>query len=103
MVDGFEMHEAVITRGEWGGLPEELIMVRENCVLVHPGGKNSNTCHQLAHTFYGRRTCVWHLFEAEGYEKVMAWLGSLKGVASSHVVKDAVRLVEKSWSEYPVA
>jgi hypothetical protein len=97
------MHEAIITRAMWVGLPEELIMVRENCVLVHPGGKNSNTCHQLAHTDYGRRECVWQLFNTVGHDKVMVWLEGLREVATSSVVSDAMRLVERYWSEYPVA
>jgi hypothetical protein len=34
------------------------------------------------------------LIEYGGYEKVMAWLESLRGVAISGVVKEARRLVE---------
>ena len=99
IVDGCDMHEAIITRAMWRGLPEELIMVRENCVLVHPGGKNFGSCHLAAHTAEGRRKCVKHLLEQEGYDKVMAWLESLRQVAVSRVVEEAVRLV-RSRAEY---
>jgi len=91
------MHEVLITQAMWRGLPEELIMVRENCVLVHPGGKGFGSCHLAAHTAEGREKCVRHLLENEGYESVTAWLESLKGVAASGVVEEAVGLV-RSWS-----
>jgi hypothetical protein len=68
-------------------------MVRENCVLVHPGGKNFGSCHLATHTAEGRQKCVKHLLEQEGYDKVMAWLESLRQVAVSGVVEEAVRLL----------
>jgi hypothetical protein len=87
------MNEVLITRAMWRGLPAELIMVRENCVLVHPGGKGFGSCHLDAHTAEGRRKCVSQLLEHEGYEKVVAWLESLREVAASGVIEEAVRLV----------
>jgi hypothetical protein len=88
------MHEVLITRAAWRGLPEQLIMVRENCVLVHPGGKGFGSCHLAAHTAEGRRKCASHLLEHEGYEKVMAWLEGLRSVAVSGIVEEAVWFVE---------
>jgi hypothetical protein len=77
----------------WRNLHEDLIIVRENCVLLHPGGKNFGTCHLDAPTGVGKEKCVRHLLLYEGYEKVMAWLESVKGVALSGVVDEAIRLV----------
>ena len=93
IVDGCDMHDAIINRAAWRGLPENLIMVRENCVLVHPGGKNFGFCHLAAHIAQGREKCVKQLLQYEGYETVMTWLESLRGMAVS-VVVEAVRLVE---------
>jgi hypothetical protein len=92
---GFEMHEVLITRAAWRGLPEQLIMVRQNCVLVHPGGKGFGSCHLDAHTGVGREKCVRHLLEYEGYENVMAWLESLGGEAVSGGVEEALWIVKR--------
>jgi hypothetical protein len=94
---GFEMHEVLITRAAWRGLPEELIMVRENCVLVQPCGKGFGSCHMADHTEEGSRKCVRQLLQYEGCERVMAWLEGLRNVAVSGVVEEAVSLV-RSWS-----
>lgn len=85
---GSEMHEVLITRGMWGSLPLELIMVAENCVLVHPGGKNFGSCHQIAHTREGRRTCARYLIAQVGRPAIQAWLDSLRAVAVSGVVQE---------------
>jgi hypothetical protein len=91
-----EMHEAIITRGGWTPLPEDLIMVRENCVLVHPGGKNGGTCHAAAHTEEGRKKCILHIVAYEGLVNVTAWLRGLLPVARSSVVENSIRLVSEA-------
>jgi hypothetical protein len=43
--------------------------VPENCVLIHPG-----ECYKTAVTYAGRLVCTRSLIQAEGVERIRAWL-----------------------------
>ena len=67
--NGGEMHEAIITRGEaMGTKAKSAIMVKENCVILHPG------CHRKAHNQRNRIKCTQYLVNWCGKEAVNAWL-----------------------------
>ena len=74
---GPDMHEAILTRRDIMGVEKALpmIMRRENCVLVHPGGSASK-CHSLAHS--DRVTVIRRLIEYEGFDHIMEWLEDMK-------------------------
>ena len=68
---GMEMHEALFTRGNVRGNKDLLvkIMVRENCLLLHPGD-----CHKRAHTKLGRLICLEYLERVEGAKAIKDFL-----------------------------
>ena len=69
--DGADMHEILIPRKAW--LPPELVYTKENCGLVHPGGKTGG-CHAEAHMESGYDKCVQHLIEYVGIKEMFAYL-----------------------------
>jgi len=76
----FDMHEAILTRGDVQGCRPEVqdaIMVRQNCVLVH-----HEKCHELAATDWGQLKCLQHLILFEGYSVICTWLNQ-NGLNSS--------------------
>ena len=71
----FDMHEAILTRGDVQGCRPEVqdaIMVRQNCVLVH-----HEKCHELAATDWGQLKCLQHLILFEGYSVICTWLNQM--------------------------
>ena len=74
----FEMHEAIVTRGDVDYAPFEKrvqIFVPQNCVLLCPG-----ECHIKAQNYErGKRICARHLLRWNG-DTVAQWLGYLMGV-----------------------
>jgi hypothetical protein len=74
-----DMHEAILTKGNVQGsfLREELLNTEENCVLVHPGGKNLDSCHSKAHTKRGRELAIRHLLRYKNHDQIIQWLDKL--------------------------
>jgi hypothetical protein len=71
----FDMHEAILTRGDVQGCRPEVqdaIMVRQNCVLVH-----HEKCHELAATDWGQLKCLQHLILFEGFGAIFTWLNQM--------------------------
>jgi hypothetical protein len=64
-----DLHEAILTRGDIPKKKQTLIMVAENCVLVH-----RDLCHKGAATLHGQVRCISHLIKHEGMEKIETWL-----------------------------
>jgi hypothetical protein len=69
------MHESILTRGDVQGNKDllDLIMVKENCVLVHP-----DRCHGRAATREGQLICIEHLIKHEGYALIVSWLDAIE-------------------------
>lgn len=90
MKDGFDMHEAILTRGHIRGNSslQNMIMVRHNCCLVHHGN-----CHINAATRIGRRKMISYLINWESYPKIIEWLSTIP--ATSGQVDEATRLVSE--------
>lgn len=91
---GADMHEAIITRRDIMGLPEDkqsLIMVRENCVLVHPG-MYWRKCHEKAQ--YDKTNSIMHLIRFESLPAILQWLDSIEGEFKTNLVKERRRQVE---------
>jgi hypothetical protein len=87
------MNEVFITRGDIQGRKEILspmIMVKENCVLVHNGD-----CHTKAHTTDGQVKCIKHLITYEGFDKINEWLLEMRKQMVSSTPCDARRLLKE--------
>lgn len=86
-----DMHEVIITRGDIQGAPHlaPLIMVRENCVLIH------QRCHWKANTKTGMRRCIRHLLAREGYCEVHSFLLNLDDKMKGTQAKEALRLIKE--------
>lgn len=85
----YDMNEVVITRGDvmkWDPELITLIMVRENCVLVHHGD-----CHKQAHTRQGQIICIRHLSRYIPLRDMTTWINSLP--FKSQMGEDAKRLL----------
>ncbi len=85
------MHEVILTRGDVQGADVNVkarIFVRENCVLVHPGG-----CHLQAASAGGKRECILHLLEWEG-ESVFAWLDGMTEWLSYELIGQKRRMIQ---------
>jgi hypothetical protein len=88
-----DMNEVFITRGDIQGRKEILspmIMVKENCVLVHNGD-----CHTKAHTTDGQVKCIKHLITYEGFDKINEWLLEMRNQMVSSTPCDARRLLKE--------
>lgn len=86
------MHEAFISRGDVQGGRERLlplIMVKENCVLMHIG------CHVFANTEAGQQNCIKHLITYEGYDVISDWLIEMKNQMITSIPCDARRLLKE--------
>jgi len=92
--NGGEMHEALITRGEVMGTDlMTAIMVRENCVILHP------LCHRKAHTSENRIKCAEYLLQWELKEVIDAWIERISaGYTLPTEVNDAKRFVELAFA-----
>lgn len=99
-----DMHEAIVTRGNVQGnlLLESLLFVEENCVLVHPGGKNLGTCHLEAHSRVGRQKCIKHILKYISANRVLAWLDSLSKEMKTTFAYEKIAEVNAIWHEMPV-
>lgn len=84
------MHEALFTRGNVQGDKTLLlaIMVRENCVLLHPG-----KCHDHAHTVTGREQCLNMLIEYEGETNVRNFLINMNNLMTTELAEERSRLL----------
>ena len=82
------MHEAILTKGNVQGsfLREELLNTEENCVLVHPGGKNLDSCHSKAHTKLGREKAIRHLLRYINHDQIIQWLDRITPYFKSGIV-----------------
>lgn len=76
--NGSDMHEALITRGDIRGREDltKYIMVKENCVLVCPGG-SGGSCHRKAETKEGRKICIKHLFNFVPFMDIVSFLKAM--------------------------
>lgn len=85
---GYDMHEAILTRGDIRGNPElsPLIMVKYNCCLVCHG-----KCHIESATRDGRRKMIMYLISWEGYNNIINWLESIPTISGQAM--NAIRLV----------
>ena len=93
---GFDMHEALITRGRAQGNKELgiAIMVRENCVAVH------HDCHiRHGNTRWVRDKCLRQLLALEGFGNIIGWLTSLHPIARSTLIDETIRYVEAAQEE----
>lgn len=82
-----DMHEAIITRRDvMGTKAMSLIMVRQNCVLVH------QTCHMNANRY--RSECIKHLLDEEGKDAIIEWLESLRPHFKTGLIDEKINLVE---------
>lgn len=90
IIGGFEMHEAILTRGDVqkSVYLKKYIHVRENCVLLHV------KCHLEAATKTGQIRCIEHLLKHEG-DRVLAWLEALKAKNSSGQIDQAISKVQE--------
>jgi hypothetical protein len=91
------MHEVLLTRGDVQGCSEKVrnwIMVPSNCVLVHHG-----PCHLIAVTENGKKKCIMHLIEHEGYNEISLWLRVMERVMKSRQPQWALNLVTEVWNE----
>lgn len=90
IIDAPDMHEVLITRGDIQGNPdlEPVVMVRENCVLVHP-----KKCHIEAATKEGQKKCIRHLIKYEGKSNLLFWLNTLSVITKSSIANEAYNLV----------
>lgn len=95
--NSIDMHEVLITRGDVSGLymVQKLIMVQENCVLVHHG-----KCHQEAATRAGRVRCIENLIKWNGMERIVIWLDEMRRIMKTSVPKEALHLVENIGGDY---
>jgi hypothetical protein len=89
---GVEMHEALISRGNVRGNKDLLvkIMVRENCVLVHPG-----SCHRKAETEDGKIKCLNFLIRHETYENVKNFLLTMNAIMQTQLGSERLSIKEK--------
>jgi hypothetical protein len=74
--DGFDMHEVFLTRGDVQGCSDEvkeMIMVPQNCVLVH-----TIECHVKAADLVGKVLCARQLLVHEGYGVIKNWLAHME-------------------------
>lgn len=87
--DEAEMHEVLLTRGSVRGNQElkPEIMVRYNCVLVHP------KCHRRATTEDGKHKCISHLLVHEDAREIAAWLGHMQSLMKTNTPEVALNLV----------
>jgi hypothetical protein len=86
------MHEALLSRGDVQGSKDRLqplIMVKENCVLMHIG------CHVYANTPAGQRNCIKHLITYEGYDVISDWLLEMRNHMITSTPCDARRLLKE--------
>ena len=99
-----DMHESIMTRGNVQGnyLLEGRIYTKENCVLVHPGGKNIGTCHQIAHTKEGREKCIKQILRYVPVSQVLQWLDGLSLEMKSTLPMERMEEVKRVWKEMPV-
>lgn len=100
IVESPDMHEAILTRGDVQGSDYlTKIMVKENCVLVHTGGKGTSECHALAHTKVGRRKLTRYLIDVEGLENIKSWLKEMDSLLTSGIAQERLRMVQEVFSE----
>lgn len=88
-----DMNEVFITRGDVQGNRERLqplIMVKENCVLVHHGD-----CHTKAHTKDGQVKCIKQLISYEGYDIIEKWLLEMRNQMITNTPCYARRLLKE--------
>jgi hypothetical protein len=88
-----DMHEAIMTRAVVQGSDAD-IMVKQNCVLVHPGG-SSGKCHSKAQTKEGRRLCIEHIIYYLGYNSVRQWIESLSEQLSPITIRERLSFIEE--------
>jgi hypothetical protein len=81
-----DLHEVILTRGDIPKAKQGLIMVPENCALVHRGD-----CHKMAATSEGQRRCILDLLKHEGLQRMEWWLDvmslELKGTQAQTALK----------------
>jgi hypothetical protein len=81
------MHEAIITRGDLPNRYQHMIMVRQNCVLLH------DQCHHVARGDAEQAICIHHLVAWEGLPSIIKWLESMQEVMKSRTASDKLRRV----------
>jgi hypothetical protein len=93
---GVDMHEAFLTRGDIQGRPDlaPLIMVRENCALVHHG-----ECHRGAATKEGQRRVARHIIYWADASSIMSWLTRLEDDFVGTTITEAKNLVTEVTNE----
>lgn len=86
--DAPDMHEILLTRGDFPKDMQYLIWSKYNCGLVHP------ECHPQAATTTNQQKLVKALVYHEGYDEVLNWLVGLEQYVKGTQVQQAVRLLE---------
>lgn len=93
---GADLHEALITRGDISGADhlKELVHVRENCVLLHPGG-----CHSKAATRQGQKQVALMLITWEGLNNILDWLLTLDDLMTGSQAEHAKLLLMEVYND----
>lgn len=91
-----DMHEVFVTRGDVmkNNIDPELVFVRYNCVLVHPG-----PCHVKAGTKRGQMKCWRQLIKVEGTEPILDWLREISQWFNSTTVTEAINNINSFTEE----
>lgn len=92
-----DMHEGLLTRRDVQGNPDLLphIMIALNCILVHPGGNNSQ-CHSLAHSTRGKIIAFNHLRHYEREEHIIAWLKYMDSIMKTDTAMTVLNILEEA-------
>lgn len=92
-----DMHEVFITRGDIQrhNIDPELVFVRYNCVLLHPG-----TCHIKAATSNGQELCQIHLIKVEGAMPILEWLEEVETYFKSTTITEAKNKIRNLVQEH---
>lgn len=82
-----EMHEVLLTRGDFPKGLQYLIWSRYNCILLHPA------CHQTAATKENKLRLIRALCKLEGQHNIDAWLLSILEYARGTQIEEARRIL----------
>lgn len=95
--NSLDMNECLITRGDVAGneILMQMIMVPENCVLVHHGD-----CHKWAHTVEGQERCTENLIKWNGVDSIQGWLYQMRNAMRSSIPTEALHRVEEIGANY---
>ena len=84
-----DMHEVLITRGDFPKEKQYLIWDACNCTLVH------QDCHRYAATKENQQRLILSLVYHEGLDNIKLWLYMVEQYTKGNQVADAIRLLEE--------